>query len=115
MSYWNNVTKVKNGMVTERLDSSFDAEGAISEVIERLKLEEQHHSVDYSNLRLSMESRDWEDGESLSLLGDRPATPEEIAAQSKEDAQDAAQRKEWDLKQLETLQKKYGQFKQDCK
>lgn len=112
MSRWN---KVINGMITERLDSSFNATGTIGEVIERLKLEEQHYTVGYDNIRLSMESRDWEEGESLVLSGDRAATPKEIAAQAAEDAVAAENQKAWDLTQLKALQAKYGPCKQDCK
>lgn len=96
-------------MVTERVNDYMDSplEGTISEIIEALKLEEQRYSVTHTNLRVDKVAEDYEDGYKFVLLGDRPATPEEIAIQAKEDAEAREQRKKWDLAQLELLKAKY--------
>lgn len=118
MSYWNNVTKVENGVVTERVNNYMDSplEGTIDEVIAALLEEKKIYSTTHTNLRVDRVSNDdpYEDGYKFVLLGDRPATPKEIAAQAKEDAVALQHQKEWDLQQLKALQAKYGSCKQDC-
>src|ERR1035437_9174200 len=112
MSLW---VKVVNGMVTERVNDYMDSplEGTIDEVIAALLEEKKIYSSTHTNLRIDRVPEDYEEGYKFVLLGDRPATPEEIASQVKEDTEAAEQRKKWDLQQLKALQDKYGQCKQD--
>src|ERR1035437_9247762 len=113
MSLW---VKVVNGMVTERVNDYMDSplEGTIDEVIAALLEEKKIYSPTRTNLRIDKVPEDYEEGYKFVLLGDRPATPAEIVAQAKVDADGVEQQKAWDLKQLERLQAKYGQCKQDC-
>ena len=102
--------QVKNGLVTEEVSgwSGCNLEGMLGEVVERLKTEQQRYAVDYANLRLESVPKDYDDGYHIVLVGDRPATPTEIAAQLKRDNVQAAQRGEYRRQQYEQLKKEFG-------
>ena len=102
-------TKIsKDGIATEFLNSSPNLTGTIEEVVAWLNEQKEYHSAKgYTNIRLSLESRQWEEGYEPQLLGDRPATDQEKARRAKKDAEEKAQREEWDRKKLAELKAKY--------
>jgi len=108
MSRYNNKPlEVKNGKVTEIVNSSPDLVGLLEKVISKLQKEFTHYPK-YTNLKLESVPQDYEDGYHTVLMGTREATDEEKKAWEDHQAGEDKQRKEWDLQQLEYLKKKYG-------
>lgn len=99
------VTEVLQAGLDWQLEGSLDKAVACIQELQRYNLDKG--TVTHTNLRLEVLARDYEEGNHLCLVGDRQATPEEIATQEEEDNKQRARQKEWDLKQLEALKKKY--------
>ena len=106
--YRYNRLQVKNGMVTITLGSlNYELDGSIEEAIECLKKKQRMYAAEYTNIRLSWDSAEYDGGNDLNILGDRPATEGEKEAQAAEDAEQKAQNEKWELEQLKRLQEKY--------
>lgn len=101
--------EVRKGLVTEILNTSVDYSlvGSIQKALDTLRLQEQTYSVDYSNIRLDMVPQDYEDGYTLVLVGDRPATNKEVQAWNEEQDRRNGQKEQRERQQFEILKAKY--------
>ncbi len=83
-------------------------EGPLDDVIDNLQELKEKHSKNFTDLRINISI--WDDGDcDMELLGKREETPLEAAKRISEEEASVKRQREYDLKQLEILKKKYEQ------